>query len=60
MMKTFWDWYGSKSSYKFFSLLLLIYMAIATLGKTGDYLETLKAVINFYCFWLLGKGSGRI
>jgi len=49
--KRFWDWVDSPSYWKSGAVITTIFLTIATLGKTGDWMLTAAIAWGFYLCW---------
>jgi hypothetical protein len=56
-LKKTWAWVGSHQSYRIASVVMVVYGAIADLGRTDNYVTALLYAIQFGAVWYLGYGS---
>jgi hypothetical protein len=54
-MKALWNWIGSPAYWRLAAALVSIFMTIAVLGKTGDWLFSASIAFGFYLCWQYGK-----
>jgi len=52
-MKRLWQWVGSPSYWKLIAIMHTIFLTIATLGKTGDWMFATAMLLGFYFCWKL-------
>ena len=50
-MKAVWDWIGSPAYWRLSAIVTGFYLAIAVLGKTGDWLFSFATLLGFYLCW---------
>jgi hypothetical protein len=58
-LKRIWTWVGSHQSYRIVSVVMVVYGAIADLGRTNNYVTALLYAIQFGAVWYLGFGSAQ-
>ena len=58
-LKKIWAWVGSHQSYRIVSVVMVVYGAIADLGRTNNYVTALLYAIQFGAVWYLGYGSAQ-
>lgn len=54
-MKALWDWIGSEAYWRLSATGVGLYLAIAVLGKTGDWLFSFAILLGYYFCWRFSK-----
>jgi tryptophan-rich sensory protein len=50
-MKAFWQWVGSPGYWELAATTTVIFLTIAVLGKTSDWMFTAAILFGFYLWW---------
>ena len=50
-MKSFWQWIRSPSYWKMMAIITGVFLTIAVLGKTGDWIFATSIALGFYSCW---------
>lgn len=58
-MKKIWDWVGSPTYCKLSAALLGVYVSIATLGITGDWMLAGAIALSFCFVWDFAKRAAE-
>lgn len=54
-MKAIWKWIRSPAYWRLSAIAVGLYLVIAVLGKTGDWVLSLLLLLGFYFFWRYAK-----
>lgn len=56
-MNNAWQWLGTQHAARCISIAMMIFLAIAELGRTGSYLKATNIILMASVFWIFGFRS---